>query len=65
VAQGRDNVEIAQKLVISKATVRTHVSHILSKLHLASRTQAVLYALKERLTSLDEAVELGHNNQVL
>lgn len=65
VAQGRDNVEIAQKLVISKATVRTHVSHILSKLHLASRTQAVLYALKEGLTSLDEAVELGHNNQVL
>lgn len=59
VAQGLDNREIAEKLVISEATVRTHVSHILSKLHLASRTQAALYALKEGLTSLDEATALG------
>lgn len=59
VAQGLDNREIADKLVISEATVRTHVSHILSKLHLASRTQAALYALKEGLTSLDEATALG------
>jgi NarL family two-component system response regulator LiaR len=59
VAQGLDNREIAEKLVISEATVRTHVSHILDKLHLASRTQAALYALKEGLTSLDEATALG------
>ena len=54
VAQGLDNQEIADRLVISEATVRTHVSNILSKLHLASRTQAALYALREGLASLDE-----------
>jgi NarL family two-component system response regulator LiaR len=57
VAQGLDNREIAEKLVISGATVRTHVSHILSKLHLASRTQAALYALREGLASLGEGTD--------
>jgi NarL family two-component system response regulator LiaR len=52
-AQGDENREIAEKLVISEATARTHVSNIISKLHLASRTQAALYALKEGLTSLE------------
>ena len=42
-------------LAHSDATVRTHVSNILSKLHLASRTQAALYALREGLASLDDA----------
>jgi NarL family two-component system response regulator LiaR len=54
VAQGRSNQEIAEQLVISEATVRTHVSHVLGKLHLASRTQAALYALREGLASLDD-----------
>ena len=54
VAQGRSNQEIARMLVVSEATVRTHVSSILSKLHLASRTQAALYALREGLASLDD-----------
>ncbi len=54
VARGLSNQEIAQELVISEATVRTHVSHILSKLHLASRTQAALYALREGIASLDD-----------
>ena len=54
VAQGLENPEIANQLVISKATVRTHVSNIMSKLHLASRTQAALYALREGLASLDD-----------
>ena len=54
VAQGLENPEIAEKLVISEATVRTHVSNILGKLHLASRTQAALYALREGLASLDD-----------
>ena len=54
VAQGYENREIAEKLVISEATARTHVSNIMSKLHLASRTQAALYALKEGLASLAE-----------
>ena len=57
VAQGRNNQEIAEELVISETTVRTHVSNILSKLHLASRTQAALYALREGLASLDETPE--------
>jgi len=53
-AQGKSNREIAEQLVIAELTVRTHVSNILSKLHLASRTQAALYALKEGLASLDD-----------
>lgn len=53
-AQGQENKDIAEQLVISEATVRTHVSNILGKLHLASRTQAALYALREGLASLDE-----------
>ena len=53
IAQGLSNQDIADQLVISEATVRTHVSNILSKLHLASRTQAALYALREGLASLD------------
>jgi len=53
-AQGKSNREIADLLVITELTVRTHVSNILGKLHLASRTQAALYALKEGLASLDD-----------
>jgi NarL family two-component system response regulator LiaR len=53
-AQGKRNREIAEQLVITELTVRTHVSNILGKLHLASRTQAALYALKEGLASLDD-----------
>jgi NarL family two-component system response regulator LiaR len=54
VAQGMNNGQIAEQLTIAEMTVRTHVSHILGKLHLASRTQAALYALKEGLASLDD-----------
>ena len=53
VAKGMSNVEIAQQLFISEATVRTHVSSILRKLHLANRVQAALYALQEGLATLD------------
>ncbi len=53
IAEGRSNREIADKLVITEMTVRTHVSNILGKLHLASRTQAALYALRAGLASLD------------
>jgi NarL family two-component system response regulator LiaR len=53
-AQGKSNREIAGQLVITELTVRTHVSNILGKLHLASRTQAALYALKEGLASLND-----------
>ncbi len=54
VAQGWSNQEIAERLAISEATVRTHVSNILSKLKLCSRTQAALYALREGLASLHD-----------
>jgi NarL family two-component system response regulator LiaR len=53
VARGLSNQQIANQLLISEATVRTHVSNILSKLHLASRIQAALYALDQGLASLD------------
>jgi NarL family two-component system response regulator LiaR len=53
VAQGLPNQNIAEKLVISERTARTHVSSILSKLHLANRTQAALYALKKGIANLD------------
>lgn len=53
IARGLANQDIATELVISEATVRFHVSNILSKLHLANRTQAALYALKEGLSSLE------------
>ncbi len=53
VAQGLTNQEIAEKLVIRESTVASHISNILEKLHLANRTQAALYALREGLASLD------------
>lgn len=55
IAQGLSNQEIADALTISEPTVRTHVSRILGKLHLASRTQAALYAVREGLTEQDDA----------
>ena len=57
VAHGRSNREIADQLIVTEGTVRTHVSNILDKLHLASRTQATLYALREGLASLDDVDE--------
>ncbi len=54
-AQGVENKDIAQRLYLQDATVRTHVSNILSKLQLANRVQATLYALKTGLTTLDES----------
>jgi NarL family two-component system response regulator LiaR len=52
VAQGFSNREIAEQLVITEMTVRSHVSNILSKLHLVSRIQAALYALRTGLATL-------------
>ena len=49
IASGSSNREIAQTLTIAEKTVKTHVSNILSKLHLADRTQAAIYALQEGL----------------
>jgi DNA-binding NarL/FixJ family response regulator len=49
VAEGRSNKDIADHLVISERTARTHVSHLLAKMGLSSRTQAALLAVKEGL----------------
>lgn len=51
VARGKSNREIARELGISEQTVRTHVSSILGKLGLASRTQAAMYAVREGLVT--------------
>lgn len=54
VAQGYSNQGIADILQISERTVLAHVSHILDKLQLENRTQATLYALRNRLIDLDD-----------
>lgn len=53
IAQGQSNREIALSLSISEKTVKTHVGHILSKLHLSDRTQAAIYAHKHSLAPDD------------
>ena len=54
IASGKSNREIADEMVISEKTVKTHVSNVLSKLNLDDRTQAAIYALKHGLET-DEA----------
>ena len=56
-AQGQSNKEIARHLVISEKTVKTHVTHILSKLQVPSRTQAALYAIRIGLVLVDPSDE--------
>lgn len=53
VASGKPNKEIAAELAISERTARTHVSRILRKLHLSSRTQAALWAVREGLVEVE------------
>lgn len=53
-ARGRTNREIAETLVITEQTVKTHVGNILTKLQLEHRVQAAIYALKKGWITLDE-----------
>lgn len=53
IAMGLSNRDIAARLFLSPKTVKTHVSNILSKLHLADRTQAAIYALKKGIVPTD------------
>ena len=52
IARGHSNKEIALALGIAEKTVKTHVGNILQKLHLADRTQAALYAVREHIVEL-------------
>jgi DNA-binding NarL/FixJ family response regulator len=54
VAQGLTNRQVGTRLHISERTVRSHMSAVLAKLNLASRTQAALFAVREGLVRLDE-----------
>jgi two-component system, NarL family, response regulator LiaR len=47
--EGLNNTQIAGRLVVSPSTIKTHVSHILSKLGVASRTEAVALAMRHKL----------------
>jgi NarL family two-component system response regulator LiaR len=52
VVQGQSNQQIAEALVISVATVKAHVSNILSKLQVSSRAEAIAYAIKNKVVTL-------------
>jgi NarL family two-component system response regulator LiaR len=57
IARGRSNREIATELCLGEQTIKTHVSNILAKLHLADRTQAAIYALQQHLIPLDATLD--------
>ena len=53
IASGKNNRQIAEALVISEKTVKSHITNILNKLHLADRTQAAVYAWQEGIVRRD------------
>jgi NarL family two-component system response regulator LiaR len=57
IAMGKTNQQIADDLVVSERTVRTHVTNILAKLGLSNRTQAVLYALREGIAFIQYTLD--------
>ena len=54
IATGRSNEKIAEELVLSVGTVKGHVSNILSKLHLADRTQVAVYAWQRGIVNREQ-----------
>lgn len=67
IAQGLSNHDIAERLYLSENTIRVYTSKILGKLHLANRTQATLFALKEGLVNLgcdSSDQEKKHNDRM-
>jgi DNA-binding NarL/FixJ family response regulator len=54
VAEGRTNREIGRRLGVAERTARTHVSNILAKLGLASRTQAAMWAVRQGLVDTED-----------
>ncbi len=52
VVQGQSNQQIADNMVISLATVKAHISNILSKLQVSSRSEAIAYAIRHKIASL-------------
>lgn len=57
-AQGLESKQIAARLFIADVTVRSHICHILDKLHVSNRVQATLYALREGIVDLDAEIEV-------
>jgi NarL family two-component system response regulator LiaR len=53
-AKGLSNKEIATQLMVSEVTIRTHISHLLVKLHVVNKVQAALYAVREGISSLED-----------
>jgi NarL family two-component system response regulator LiaR len=53
IADGLNNAEIASRLYVSEKTVKSHVSNVLGKLHLADRTQAAVYAWRQGVIRRD------------
>lgn len=53
IAEGLNNGEIAERLVVTEATVKTHINNIFSKAGLRDRAQAVVYGMKQGLTLID------------
>jgi two-component system, NarL family, response regulator DegU len=61
-AQGLDNAAIAKELVVTKRTVQNHISNIYGKLELESRTEAMLYAIRQGWVEISESRKLRDDN---